>query len=324
MVKDRVHGGPDARGPARFDFSTCANAAGPCPEVVAALREVDATRYPDPRSTAVREALAQLHQVESSRILPVGSASEFIQRVTAVGTLLAPGPVAVPRHAYGDYATAAHAWRRPLTHLDDPTATLRWYAEPSSPLGQDTVPPDDPGTLPTVLDAVYAPLRLAGKPRWTGAARRRAFVLHSPNKALGLTGLRGAYVVLPAESAYDLAAWHDALHASAPSWPLSAQADEMLRRWARPTVQGWVAESRQRLGLWKDELGQALSARGFVVEPSATNFFCARTPVPDMALRDPDVAVRDTTSFGLPGHWRLSAQPPEAISALVAALETPR
>ncbi|WP_100226757.1 CobD/CbiB family cobalamin biosynthesis protein, partial [Rubrivivax gelatinosus] len=41
----RVHGGPDRHGPAPWDFSTCANAVGPCPAAVAALQRVDPTRY---------------------------------------------------------------------------------------------------------------------------------------------------------------------------------------------------------------------------------------------------------------------------------------
>jgi hypothetical protein len=53
----RVHGGPDAQGPVRWDFSTCANAAGPCPQALAAIRWAAPTRYPDPAGTAVRQAL---------------------------------------------------------------------------------------------------------------------------------------------------------------------------------------------------------------------------------------------------------------------------
>ena len=121
----RVHGGPDAAGVPRWDFSTCANAAGPCPPVVAALQAADLTRYPDPRSSALREALGLLHGVAPQRVLLAASGSEFIQRITAVGALLMPGPVCVPRHAYGDYAAAAAAWRRPRVDPQAPT-TLRW------------------------------------------------------------------------------------------------------------------------------------------------------------------------------------------------------
>lgn len=320
----RQHGGPDAEGGARWDFSTCANAAGPNPAALAALLAADPTRYPDPNATTLRAKLAELHGVSPQRILPAVSASEFIQRITAVGAWLLPGAVAVPRHAYGDYAAAAAAWRRPLQHHDDPeaaAATLSWWADPSSPLGEDALPPHDAGSLPTVLDAVYAPLRLMGTSAWAG--RDDVFVLHSPNKALGLSGVRGAYAVAPRAAAYDVAGWCSALEAAAPSWPWSAQAEVMLQRWTTPTLQDWVRRSHPSLAAWKAALERALVGRGFALRPSVTPFLCVRPPraIALTSLRRHGVAVRDAASFGLPGWWRVSAQPPAALQALEHAVD---
>jgi histidinol-phosphate aminotransferase len=322
-VTPRIHGGADARGAARWDFSTCGNAAGPCPGALAAVRAADPTRYPDPATTAVRHALAALHGVEAWRVLPAASASEFIQRVTAVTGRLWPGAVSVPTHAYGDYAAAAMAWGRPPSSRGE-AATLRWCADPSSPLGQDAMPPAGCGARPTVLDAVYAPLRLTGRTAWNADALDAVFVLHSPNKALGLTGLRGAYAIAPRAAAYDVQALCRALEATAPSWPLSAQSNALLLSWATPQVQDWVARSRIALAQWKADLQGRLTARGFELQDSVTPYFVVRPPRPlDLSrLRAHDVGVRDTGSFGLPGCWRVSAQPPEAQDALVQALET--
>jgi len=38
------------------------------------------------------------------------------------------------------------------------------------------------------------------------------------------------------------------------------------------------------------------------------------------SLRAQGIKLRDTTSMGLPGHWRLSVQPPAAQNALAKAL----
>jgi histidinol-phosphate aminotransferase len=332
-MNPRVHGGADAQGAARWDFSTCSNAAGPCPAALAAVHAADATRYPDPAATAVRQALALLHGVEPERILPAASASEFIQRITAVTGRLQPGAVRVPRHAYGDYALAAAAWGRACVADDDPhtaraaPCTLHWYADPTSPLGQDGAAC---GTAvhacPAVLDAVYAPLRLEGRSAWTDAARDGVFVLHSPNKALGLTGLRGAYAVAPRDdgaAGFDLRGCLAALQATAPSWPLSAHAQAMLLAWATPDVQAWVARSRTLLADWKASLLRRLLARGFALRPSVTPFAVVRPPValPASLLRAHGVAVRDTASFGLPGCWRVSVQAPAAQHALMRALD---
>ncbi len=318
----RTHGGPDAMGRARWDFSTNVNAAGPCPQAVQALARADATRYPDPGYHALRERLAAWHGVDPQRILTAASASEFIQRVTTVGARLAPGPVAVPSLAYGDYAVAAHACGRAVVGIDDATATLRWYAEPSSPLGQDTAAPADAADRPTVLDLAYAPLRLSGEPCWLTDHRDAVFQLYSPNKALGLPGVRGAYAIAPVRAAWPVQAWCAALEAAQPSWPLGAHAVALLECWSEPAAQAWLADARSSLCAWTTALRTGLAELRLEPAASVTPFLCARLPAAarPAALRAFGLAVRDTASFGLPGWMRVSAQKPEALAALLAAL----
>lgn len=320
----RQHGGPDARGPVRWDFSTNVNAAGPCPQALQALARVDASCYPDPRYHALRERLAAWHGVDARRILFAASASEFIQRITAVGQRLAPGPVAVPALAYGDYAVAARACGRAVVDADADSATLRWCADPSSPLGQDDPPPSDPSTTPTVVDAAYAPLRLAGATRWSDEVRHAVFQLYSPNKALGLPGIRGAYAIAPtaAAAAWPVQTWCEALNAAEPSWPLGAHAVALLDAWTDAANQAWLAEARQTLRGWTASLRTGLAELGLQPAPSVTPFLCARRPAAlrAEALRRDGLAVRDTASLGLPGWMRVSAQPPQALDALLGAL----
>ena len=63
----------------------------------------------------------------------------------------------------------------------------------------------------TVLDAVYEPLRLQGETTWRAAERDAVYVLHGPNKALGLCGLRGAYAIAPAGNDARTLRWRAAL-----------------------------------------------------------------------------------------------------------------
>lgn len=346
VVTTRQHGGPDAAGPVRWDFSVCANAAGPCPMAIEAVRAADLVRYPDPASLRLRELLAAVHEVEPRRILIAVSASEFVQRITAVAVRLSPAerPIEVPVHGYGDYAAAALAWGRKVRRgpLAEGQAglppALRWLADPSSPAGRDGPPPLDPAALPTVLDAVYAPLRLDGASAWRPAERDAVFELHGPNKALGLCGLRGAYAIAPRDPGWPLQPWLDGLEALCPSWPLSAPAAAMLEAWTRPDCRRWLAMTLPQLSQWRAGLGQMLRARGFEIATSTAPFFCVRPPSPggppgqvasrvaslaarlaaDLAAAD--VRVRDCASFGLAGWWRVNAQPPEAIAALDSAL----
>jgi histidinol-phosphate aminotransferase len=307
----------------RWDFSTNVNAAGPCPQAVHALARADATRYPDPAYRALSERLAAFHGVAPQRIVLAASASEFIQRITAVGARLAPGPVAVPALAYGDYAVAAQACARSLASADADTATLRWCAEPSSPSGQDASPPHEPAARPTVLDAAYEPLRLSGQTSWPPEARDTVFQLFSPNKALGLPGVRGAYAIAPLDADWPVQAWTDALAAAQPSWPLGAHAVALLESWADAQTQAWLADSLVTLREWTAVLRAGLDARGLDPMPSVTPFLCARRPASaePSRLRSRNLAVRDTASFGLPDWMRVSAQSPEAVDALLAALD---
>lgn len=316
---NRTHGGPDALGVPAWDFSTNANACGPCPTALAAVRGADARHYPDPAYTGLREALAAFHAVDAGRIVLAGSASEFIGRITAWVAREGGRRVWWPALSYGDYAQAAQAWRFERAH-EPAQADLAWLCEPASPLGGDeplaqTVAGS---ALQVVLDRAYEPLRLRGVCSLDPVAQNRVWQLWTPNKALGLTGVRGAYAIAPEHALAEARA----LDQLAPSWPLGAHAVALLDAWLSSAAQDWLAQSLPSLRQWKQNLMALLSDLGWTVLPSDANFFCAAPPqalhLP--ALRAHGIKLRDTASFGLPGHFRLSAQPPEALHALHHAL----
>lgn len=333
-VESPLHGGPDAAGVPVHDFSSNGNACGPWPVVWQALRTVDARHYPDPAYTRLVARLADWHGVASGRIVLAASASEFIQRISVAQALLQrgrAGRVWWPAHAYGDYARAA--WAAGLQACDDPAqADLLWACEPSSPLGQ--AEPDLAQRVAQlgaqqalVLDLAYAPLRLQGRGTLDAAALERVWRLFTPNKALGLTGLRAAYAIAPQ---HPEAALLRRVHALAPSWPLGAHGVCLLQHWASASAQDWLAGCRASLLRWKQEQSAALCDLGWQVLPSDANFFVARA-APDgppgwqgqrlaQGLRAHGIKLRDCASFGLPGHWRLAAQTPLAQQALLAAL----
>jgi len=334
-----LHGGPDAQGVPRWDFSTNANACGPCPEALAAVQAANATHYPDPRYTALRIQLAAFHGVAPQRVLLAASASECIHRLTAWQARQGARRVGVPAHAYGEYAQAARAWGLAVEQGESAQAgaDLVWACEPSSPLGGSHMPwpqalQDGGNALPTVvLDRAYAPLRLSGTPSLSDAQLQRVWQLFSPNKALGLTGVRAAYAVAPQGLERAVAE----LDALAPSWVIGAHGVAMLEAWARPEVQTWLDQSRATLRQWKARQLDGLSALGWTCLPSEVPYFCARPaqadglPVPTAqwdawlaALRAQGVKLRDAASFGLPGHVRLRVGSPDAQAALVQALRT--
>ncbi len=321
-----VHGGPDALGVPAHDFSTNSNACGPCPAVLAALQQADATRYPDPAYTALRAALGALHGVVPDRIVVAGSASEFIHRITTWARLQGLAQVLLPPHSYGDYAQAAQAHglavrRRGAGGVDgaygahDASLSLHWACEPASPLGtvdaalaawRAAPAPDHPGSL-RVLDCAYRPLVLEPADS-APPLPASAWQLWSPNKALGLTGVRAAYAVAPAGAEGTV----QALQGLASSWPVGAHGVALLHAWATPAVQQWVAACLPTLRQWKARQQALCTALGWAVAPgSLANYFVATLPSPR-----PSVSVSTAeTVFGddLPApHPSVRAEPVEA------------
>ncbi len=314
----RVHGGPDAAGVPRWDFSTNSNACGPCPLALAAVQAADATRYPDPTYTELCAALADFHGVAVTRIVPGTGSSELIARLTAWVARGGGRTVWLPEPAYGDYAHAAAQWR--LTRVAAPQhADLAWCCAPSSPRGTDEPKPWTSLRQARVLaiDRAYEPLRLGGSPP-PAAPCDEAWQLWSPNKALGMTGVRGAYAIAPADASAAAAGLND----MAASWPLGAHAVALLMAWTAPGTQHWLHESRAQLRVWKATQTALLQSLGWTCLPSDTPYFCAQPshPLNGEALRRHGIKLRPTDHMGLSGHWRLSVQPPAAQAALHQAL----
>jgi len=333
----RVHGGPDASGPVRYDFSSNANSVGANPVVVDLIRQADLIHYPDPAYQALRDGLARWHGVSPSRILMAGSASEFIFRMTSFiarqygaedsrlkagqGRLNQIASVWLPEHAYGDYEAAARAWSVPRAESYQESSLL-WFCDPSSPLGQ---PVQDLSNIVNglivgqiaVLDCAYEPLRLEGSLNLSADQLDRLWQMWTPNKALGMTGVRGAYVIAPLGGEHIV----EILTAIAPSWLIGAEGVAMLNAWVRDDVQTWLKDCLITLRQWKFQQLQLCQQLGWQSIESTANFFCASSPVFKPAqylpvLREFDIKLRDAASFGLSNHVRIAVMPPDAQQKL--------
>ncbi len=332
----RIHGGTDALGTARFDFSSNSNACGPCPTALKLVEHADASAYPDADYTVLRAKLAAFHSVDAWRVILASSASEFIFRMTALvakQTAL-QGKVSLPKHSYGDYAHAAQAWGlRTAANLSE--AQLVWACEPSSPLGVAHAPwPDElKASQPAlrqmvVVDCAYEPLRLSGQSSLSAVQRDTVWQLWTPNKALGFTGVRAAYAIAPQSAQKDALA----LEELAASWPVGAHGVALLTAWTDQGVQDWLAESLVTLKNWKARQIDILQNLGWTCLPSDSNFFCAglatsHSPIQMnvtailLRLREQGIKLRDATSFGMPQFARISVQTPVAQDALMDALK---
>ena len=340
-----LHGGPDAEGNPAFDFSTNSNACGPCPNALRAVQLADAARYPDPAYTALRAALGAFHRVDPGRVVLAASASEFIHRITALAAAQGVAHVAVPLYSYGDYAQAALVRGLEVVRGSaGGAAGLQWACEPSSPLGvEDTAAhlwkhgvagcaDDQSGEASAwrVLDCAYAPLRMDANAAWRGEPSPQVpsacWQLWTPNKALGLTGVRAAYAIAPAGCEAQVRV----LTALAPSWPVGAHGVALLHAWVQAPVQEWLVHSLATLREWKARQLALCRQLGWAVHPgSLANYFCAQPATATLAgdlaaLRASGIKLRDAASFGLPGTVRMGVLAPAAQDALQVAWQALR
>ncbi|MDR7333691.1 aminotransferase class I/II-fold pyridoxal phosphate-dependent enzyme [Roseateles asaccharophilus] len=308
------HGGPDDGPAAAFDFSTNASPLGPPPALLAAVLRADRHAYPDPSYRALRRRLG-----DAELVLPTAGGAEGIRRLTLAALLAGRREVWVPQPGFGDYALAAQALGlavKPYARPADirPTApAVVWICEPCNPTG-DSIAAWPALDALVIVDRAYEPLRLEGA---APAMPPGAWQLICPNKALGLTGIRAGYAI--ASAADDV--WAQAL-SLAPSWVLSSEGVAMLTHWLDDETQAWLADARATLRGWTAAQRAMLADLDWHQEASHTNFWLARPPRPDYALRlrERGIRVRDAGSFGLEGWVRVSAQPPTAQQALQQAL----
>ncbi|WP_077032832.1 aminotransferase class I/II-fold pyridoxal phosphate-dependent enzyme [Pelomonas sp. KK5] len=321
-----IHGGTDDGPPIAHDFSSNANPLGPPPALWQAVLGADRRRYPDPAYTALRQRLAAAHDVEPERILPTSGGAEAIRRLTLVARQAGLNRVFVPQPGFGDYAAAAAALNlaiSPYVGLQDlkpQGPALVWICEPRNPSGGSAgsaALQQLAGRLPAgsllAVDTAYAPLRLEGE-----ATRipERCWQLHCPNKALGLTGIRAAYLVAPSAAEAAGAA------ALAASWVIASEGEAMLRHWHDAATQDWLSDSRLQLRDWAATQRSALAALGWHQQASCTPFWLAKPPAPvsGALLRERGIKLRDASSFGLPGWFRIATLPPASQDALMEAL----
>jgi histidinol-phosphate aminotransferase len=339
------HGGPDAGVPIAFDFSTNANPLPPPPGVVQALAQTDRSRYPDPAYSALRQHLGRHFKVGNHRVLPTAGTSEAIRRLTLAAAQRGRRQVWVPEPGYGDYRVVALSLGLPVRGFADGPSLLKgleadgaaalvWLNEPNNPSGLSLAPEFWPQLAALAqtqgawlaLDRAYEPLRLVGSDPVPAAVAELCWQCWSPNKSLGLTGVRAGCMVAPVDAGLSLLA---TLQQLAPSWVLSAEGVSLLQAMVEPETQAWLTTSRVQLRDWQAAQRHTLHALGWAQRDSVTPFWLARPPVPaaDLArrlslLREHGVKLRDARSFGLPGWVRVSTQPPAAQAALAQAWAT--
>nr|WP_316640954.1 aminotransferase class I/II-fold pyridoxal phosphate-dependent enzyme [uncultured Roseateles sp.] len=321
-----IHGGSDSGPSPLHDFSTNANPLPPPASLSLALQQADRRRYPDPQYLALRQHLGAAHGVSEEQVLLASGGAEAIRRLSLAALLQGLREVWVPAPGFGDYAAAASALGLRVRPYADSTQLLRelsaealvWICEPCNPTGASLSSAEIAAIAARaglcVLDRAYEPLRLLGQAPVVPA---NCWQLHCPNKALGHTGVRAAYLIAPDDGILT-----QRVRQLAASWVLSAEGQTLLMQLHRPEIQAWLEDSRAQLRLWAAEQRALLASLSWQQRDSCTPFWLARPQcaLPD-DLRRSGIKLRDAASFGLPGWVRIATLPPLSQKALLKELE---
>ncbi|GGK73038.1 pyridoxal phosphate-dependent aminotransferase [Mangrovihabitans endophyticus] len=321
------------------------NPYGPPPGVIeTAIKELETrcATYPDSSRAALRRRLAAgLGMPEDS--LAIGNGADELVLITALA-LLSPGDrVLVTEGTFPGYAASAgiaHASvdRLPMENHRVPVDALtdalgRGYAvayicNPHNPTGTVMEPADVErliraaemaGTV-AVFDEAYMEYAGPAYEYALGAVRdgRRLLVLRTFSKAWGLASLRIGYAAGPA----DLIA---RIRNVGESLPFSVNRPAQEAALAALGADDYLDDIRCRTAAARDRMCHGLAALGLSYVPSVTNFVLVRTPGDSTALArvladQERVLVRDLTSFGLPGHLRITVGTQDQVDAVCRAL----
>jgi histidinol-phosphate aminotransferase len=321
------------------------NPLGASPKAIEAMREAAASieRYPDGRSSKLRETIAQTHGLNVANIMAFNGSDEALALLARI--YLAPGDEAImSRHGFVQYinyiemtgSTVVFAPERDeRTDVDallaavTPKTKAIFLANPNNPTGT-YLPFDEvrrlqaglPKHVLLVLDAAYAEF-VRRNDYEAGvelvAASENVVMTRTFSKVYGLGGARIGWCYAPAHIIDAMERVRDPFNVSAMSIEAGVAAmkdrDHVARSVAHNTKWlAWLTEEFTRLGLR--------------VTPSVGNFLLMHFPDDDRhsAARADEFLLargfilRRVTAYGLPGALRMSVGTEEANRGVVAAL----
>jgi histidinol-phosphate aminotransferase len=339
VMERQVHGGAHDVG--MLDFSTNINPYGPAQVVLDAIRSADPGQYPDPHSHATCNVAASYWAVPRDRVCFTAGATDAIYRCARA--LLSDGcTAAIGNPAFAEYERAARLagarieWIASDSPLRDATTDeicraicdtrpdVLFLSNPATPLGGLR----DAHELSRIARVLSPGILLLDESFLSFAAgtvaqlelRDRPNVVHirSITKDGALAGVRAGFVVADSQIC-------EAIFAAGIPWSESSVAQAAATAFFDPASVQHIKDSISCIRQTRDVLMRRLTALGFAVYPSLANYVCTSAPhVPDLIerLRERRLAVRDCTSFGLPGTMRIAVRRPEDNEILCAGVES--
>ena len=300
--------------------------------------------YPDRRYAALTQAIASVHEIECSCVLPGNGAAELF--TWAARDAAAAGLSCLSAPGFADYIRAMECWdaqwkSSPLSlswssefshqHPDFLVGDVIWICNPHNPTGQlwdrKSLEPFLERYSLVICDEAFLPLVPNGEAQSLIPLVQKypnLVVIRSLTKLFGIAGLRLGYAVAQPERLQRWSLWRD-------PWPVNGIASafgvqllgqrERYQRWCS-RVQRWV----DREGAWMHQRLSELP--GITPMPSAVNFCLIRGEQSLVSLREGverhhGVLLRDCRSFeGLGENWlRIGLQDRRGNRRILKALK---
>ncbi|MFW6214585.1 MAG: pyridoxal phosphate-dependent aminotransferase [Alkalispirochaetaceae bacterium] len=336
----QVHDLEGVRREELIDFSVSANPYPPPDSVVAAARRVPIERYPDSRARRLQGALARLNGLEEEQIAVVNGTSQALWLIALA--YLSPGDTVLTfPPTYSDYRMVSRMMgaktvelptRREDAFKPDITAAAKlitsdrirvaWLCNPNNPtsscLSEEELEPllvacSAAGTL-LVLDEAYANFAPRRPESEKLVDRYPLLLMRSMTKDFNLNALRLGYIAAHPEIAR-------VIDRVQPPWSVNTPAEEAGL--AALEELDYYRDSWRKTGELTEELGAGMEEIGFTRYPAGCNFQLFQGPENlQLASRlwERGMKIRDCTSFGLPGFFRIGTASREANLRLLKAV----
>lgn len=331
--------GEQPRIPNLVKLNTNENPYPPSPRAIAAIAaaaQQGLQLYPDPESTAFREAVARYHGIEPGQVFP-GNGSDEVLAHAFFAFFQQDLPLLVPDVTYSFYRVYCRLYGIAAKLLPVDAAlqiNVADYggkpaggvviANPNAPTGSalplsavERLLQSQPDRV-VLVDEAYVDFGAESAIPLV-ARHPNLLVVHTLSKSRSLAGLRVGF----AAGQRHLIEALERVKNSFNSYPL----DRLAAAGAVAAYEdhGYFEQTRQAVMRSRDELAVQLERLGFEVLPSGANFLFARHPGQNAAslsarLRDQGILVRHFSQPRIDEYLRISVGTPAQCDALVGAL----
>jgi histidinol-phosphate aminotransferase len=320
-------------------LNTNENPYGPSPKAIAAIAAEAGERlrlYPDPASTRLRQAIANLHGVDIGEVF-VGNGSDEVLAHAFQSLLKHDKPLLYPDITYSFYPVYCLLYgiaaeqvpldEQFLVRLNDYDRDCGAViiANPNAPTGIALTIAEietlvaGHADVPVVIDEAYVDF---GGDSAIPLTRKydNLLVIHTLSKSRSLAGMRVGFAIGQRPLIEALERVKDSFN----SYPI----DRLAEAGATAAIEDveWFDATRKKVMESRDRVTGSLRQRGFQVLPSQANFVFARHPDHDGAklaagLREQSVLVRHFAKPRIADFLRISIGTSEECDRLIEAVD---